>query len=444
MSTRELFASRFGVVMTMIGVAVGLGNVWRFPYLVGRYGGTAFVIVYALVAVLICVPALMGEWALGRHARRGTVGAFAAAGVPRGQALGWLLFAVVVAATAYYTNVVGWVLFYAVGQVASRAGVPWDSARVIPPSEGFSTPALALQVVSTGVVILGCALVLARGLRRGIERASRVIMPALFGILLLLIARSLTLDGAADGLRWYVGRMSWADLTPTVVVAALGQAVFSASLGGTFMVTYGSYLGDDADLGRNAATTIGGDLLAGLLAGFAIFPAVFALGLEPGSGPALLFDTIPRVFAQMPLGWLFGLLFFAGLFGAAWLSDIAAFEVLVAGLTDNTRVTRRAAVWWMAGLVFLVSLVPMINLAVFLRWDLTFGSGMQTFGALAAALTAGWAMQRGALLQQIGGNAVRGWRRLIPFWLRFVVPGAILAVGVWWLLSDVLRVIGSV
>lgn len=444
MKARETFASRFGVITTMVGVAVGLGNVWRFPYLVGRYGGTAFVIVYVLMALVVCVPALMGEWALGRHARRGTVGAFAAAGVPGGRVLGWFLFAVVIAATAYYTNVVGWVLAYAVGEIASGVGLRWNSAAVLPPNEGFSTGAFGWQVVCTAVVILSAALVLVRGLRAGIERASRVIMPALFVILLLLIARSVTLDGAAEGMRWYVGRVAWSDLTPTVVVAALGQAVFSASLGGTFMVTYGSYLGEREDLGRSAMLTVGGDTLAGLFAGFVIFPAVFAFGLEPGSGPGLLFDTIPRVFAQMPLGWVFGLLFFVGLFGAAWLSDIAAFEVLVAGLTDNTRLTRRAAVWLLAGTVFVVSLVPMINLTVFLRWDLTFGSGMQTFGALAAALTAGWAMRRGALLQQLGGDSVRGWRRVIPFWLRYVVPGAIVAVGVWWLLADVLHLVGAV
>lgn len=437
---RETFATRFGVLMTMLGVAVGLGNVWRFPYLVGRYGGAAFVVVYLLIAFVICVPALMGEWALGRQTRRGTVGAFAGAGVPGGRGLGWFLFVVVIAATAYYTNVVGWVLYYAIGEIMAGIGRPWDSAAVLPPPSGFSPRSFGLQVACSAAVILTCAIVLARGLRSGIERVSRVVMPLLFGILLVLIVRSLTLEGAGEGVRWFVGKVRWSDITPTVVVAALGQAVFSISLGGTFMVTYGSYLGDRDDLGRSAALTVTGDTLVGFLAGLVIFPAVFAFGLEPGSGPGLLFDTLPRVFAQMPLGWLFGLLFFLGLFGAAYLSDVAAFEVLVAGLTDNTRLDRRRAVWLLAGVVFVVSLVPMINLDIFLRWDLTFGSGMQTLGAVAAALTAGWAMHRGTLLRQLAGDRTAGWRHWLPFWLRYVVPGAILAVGVWWLLSDVLRV----
>lgn len=441
---RETFASRFGVLMTMIGVAVGLGNVWRFPYMVGRYGGSAFVLVYVLVAALIGVPALMGEWALGRHARRGTVGAFAAGGLPGGRALGWFLFAVVVAATAYYTNVVGWVLYFAAGEIASRLGAGWRSAAILPPDGGFSIGAFARQLACTALVLVSCALVLLRGLRAGIERASRYIMPTLFGILLLLIARSLTLPGAGEGLHWYLGKFAWSDLTPKVVVAAMGQAIFSMSLGGTFMVTYGSYLGEGEDLGRSALWTATGDTLAGLLAGLVIFPAVFAFGLAPASGPGLLFDTIPRVFAQIPLGWAFGLLFFAGLFGAAWLSDVAAFEVLVAGLTDNTRLSRRAAVWLLAGTILVVACVPMINLHIFVRWDLTFGSGMQTFGALCAALTVGWALPRMTLIQQLAAGPDGGWRRLVPSWLRFVVPGAIVAVGVWWMLTDVLGIIGQV
>lgn len=441
---REIFGSRFGTLMTMVGVAIGLGNVWRFPYMVGRYGGAAFVVVYVLIALLIGVPAIMGEWALGRHARRGTVGAYAAGGLPGGRYLGWFLFAVVIAATAYYTNVVGWVLFFTLGELARTVGLLLPAGHVLPPASGFSPLSFGLQMACTGAVTLTCAVVLTRGLRAGIERVSVILVPMLLGALLVLIARSLTLDGASEGVRWYVGKFAWSDLTATVAVAALGHAVFSLSLGGTFMVTYGSYLPDGEELGRSAVWTTLADTGSGLLAGFVIFPAVFAFGLEPASGPPLLFDTIPKVFAQMPLGSLFGVLFFLGLFGAGFLSDIAAFEVLVAGMTDNTKLTRRRAVWTMSGIVFLVSLVPMLNLGVFLRWDLTFGSGMQTFGALCAALTAGWAMQRGALLQQLGGPDLRGWRGWVPFWLRYVVPGSILAVGVWWLLTDVFKVVGSV
>lgn len=439
---RATFASRFGAIITMIGVAVGLGNVWRFPYLVGKFGGAAFVLFYVVVAILVGVPALIAEWTLGRETRRGTLGAFERGGFPGGRLVGGFLFCVVVAATAYYTNVVGWVLYFALASLLSAVGVNLQAAAILPPESGFSITSFLLQLACTGVVILSCVAVLERGLRKGIERASTIIMPALFVILLVLIVRSVTLPGAGEGVRWYIGKFAWHDLTPTVMVAAMGQAIFSLSLGGTFMVTYGSYMESDTPLLSSAAWTVFGDTAAGLMAGFVIFPAVFAFGLAPGSGPGLLFDTIPRVFAQMPGGSLFGALFFAGLFGAAYLSDVAAFEVLVAGLVDNMGMTRQRAVRLMAALVGCVALVPMLNLKVFVLWDLTFGSGMQALGALLTVLTAGWFIRRGALLEQIGlpGPA----RGMLVVCIRYLIPMAMLAVTFWWLLTDVLGVVRTV
>lgn len=445
--TRESFASRLGVVATMIGVAVGLGNVWRFPYMVGKFGGASFVLVYALAVVLIGVPALMAEWALGRHARRGPAGAFARAGLPLGRPLGWFLFAVVAAATAYYADALGWVLFYAGGEAARALGVPWRSAAILPPESGFDLRSFALQMAATGTVILTCAAVLVRGLRAGIERASKVIMPLLFASLVVLIVRALTLPGAGEGLRWFIFKFEPGALTPGAVLAALGQAVFSLSLGGTFMVVYGSYLDGGTPLARDAFWTAGGDLAAGLLAGLAILPAVFAFGLEPASGPGLIFATLPRVFAGLPAGWAFGLLFFSALFAAAYLSAVAAFEVLVAGLTDNTRLSRRRAVWLLAAVVYLLALPPMVNLRVFVPWDLTFGSGMQTLGSLLAVVAVGWSLDRATALGELAGTAggAGGVPRhivLLYTWLRWVIPGAILTVGIWWLLTEVFGMTG--
>jgi NSS family neurotransmitter:Na+ symporter len=439
---RATFATRLGTILTMIGVAVGLGNVWRFPYLVGRYGGAAFVLFYIVVAIVVGIPALLAEWTLGRHTRRGTLGAFARGGLPAGRVVGTLLFCVVVAATAYYTNVVGWVLYFAIGELLSIVGYSLDTSAILPPEGGFSLRSFVLQVGCTWAVIGSCAYVLDRGLRAGIERASTVIMPTLYVILLVLVVRSLTLPGAGEGVRWFVGRFAWADLTPTVMVAAMGQAIFSMSLGGTFMVTYGSYVPDGTPLRASAAWTAFGDTAAGLLAGLVIFPAVFAFGLSPSSGPALLFDTLPRVFAQMPGGALFGTLFFVGLFGAAYLSDVAAFEVLVAGLVDNTRLARRQAIVLMAVIVGVVALVPMVNLRIFVRWDLTFGSGMQALGALLSVVTVGWCLQRAALLEQLG-DAGPG-RMLLVLCIRYVIPMAMLTVGGWWLLTDVLGLVTTV
>ena len=256
---RETFGSRFGSIMTMIGVAVGLGNVWRFPYMAGAFGGAAFVLFYLVVAAFIGVPALMAEYALGRHTRRGTVGAFAAGGFPFGRQVGWFFFIIVVAATAYYSAVMGWVLYYAVAQGAHAIGWSLDAAAILPPADGFVLTSFLLQLACTAAVLTSCALVLVRGLRQGIERASTIIMPSLFVILLVLLVRSLTLPGAGAGVHWFILKFSLSDLTPAVMLAALGQMVFSLSLGGTFMVVYGSYLSAREPLMKTAVWTALGD-----------------------------------------------------------------------------------------------------------------------------------------------------------------------------------------
>jgi NSS family neurotransmitter:Na+ symporter len=440
---RQTFATRAGAIVTMVGVAIGLGNFWRFPYLVGRYGGAAFVVFYLLVVLAVGVPGLMAEWALGRHTRRGTVGAYERAGVPFGRFIGWFFFAIVLAATAYYSVAIGWVLCFAAAALLSLLGMPLDAARVLPPDRGFDGGSLALQLVFTALVILAAGVVLSKGLRGGIERVSRLLIPGLFVILVLLIARAVTLPGASAGVAWYVLKFQPGDLTGRVMVAALGQAVFSLSLGGTFMVVYGSYLSADVDLRTSAAWTAGADTAAGLLAGFAIFPAVFALGLEPASGPGLIFATLPRVFDAIPLGAVFALLFFIALFVGGLLSDIAAFEVLVAGLTDNTRLRRPTAIYLLAAAALALAVPPMINMRIFVPWDLTFGSGMQTLGALLAVLTFAWALDRSAALRQLARDSPADPPPWLYYWLRFVVPGGILLVGIWWLLTEVLRVTGA-
>jgi len=443
MSTRETFGTRMGLLATMIGLAVGLGNVWRFPYMVGQFGGGAFILVYLLIAALVAVPALMGEWSLGRHTRRGTLGAYERVGVPGGRWVGWLLCVIVWSAVAYYTDAIGWVVFHALAEALAPFGRPLDASVILPPDTGFSATAMALQITLTALVLLAEAFVVLGGVRDGIERVSKIVTPVLFLSLIVVIVRSVTLDGAGEGIAWLLAFHPSA-ITPTVAIAALGQVVFSVGLGGTLMVVYGSYLGDDADIRADATWTVIGDTGAGLLAGLAIFPAVFAFGLEPGSGPGLLFATVPQVFARLPAGWVFGLLFFGGLSGAALLSGIAAYEVLVAGFTDTLGWTRRKATWVVYAGSMVLALPPMVNLEIFVPWDLGFGSGGQTFGALVAVVTVGWVMHRATLLEQIAGTRASLADRALVRWLRWVVPTAVLAAAVWWLLTDVLGAVQGV
>lgn len=439
-SPRETYTSRLGLILTMLGVTVGLGNVWRFPYMVGKFGGSAFVLVYLLAAILLGIPGLAAEWALGRHTHRGPVGAFERAGFPLGRAVGWFLFVVMFAATGYYINALGWVLYYGVGEGARLVGAPWAEGAILPPDTGFEPRSFLLQMLFTTLLVLGCAVVLIKGLRAGIERASKLIMPFLFLALIVLIVRALTLPGAGEGVRWFIGKFDVSALNARVVAAAFGQMFFTLSLGGTMMVVYGSYLGKGERLPANSVITVGGDTASGLLAGFAIMPAVFALSLPPASGPNLLFATLPKVFAALPLGGLFGTLFFFGLLGAGFLSAVAAYEVQVAALTDSTSWSRRKAVWLLAGLIFLIALPPMPNQKIFVAWDLTFGSGMQTLGSLLAVIAVGWFLRRGDVLRELGGPNPGLPIRLLYLWLRYAVPVLILLVGLWWLASEVLGV----
>ncbi len=436
LSQRETFASKFGLLMTMIGVAVGLGNVWRFPYMVGRFGGASFVLFYLLMVLLVGIPALMAEWTLGRHTRRGTLGAFERGGLPGGKYVGYFFMFVVFCATGYYSNTLGWVLLHALAETGSLVGASFDPSVILPPEAGINSTSLLLQFVFTPLVVGACAFILIKGLRRGIERISKIIMPTLLIILIVLIVRAVTLDGAAEGLRWYIGSLDFDTLNGSTMAAALGQAVFSMSLGGTFMVIYGSYMDDSEDIPGTAVLTGLGDTMAGLLAGLAIFPAVFAFGLQPDSGPSLIFFTLPQTFQQIPLGGLFGLLFFAGLFGAAFLSAVAALEVLVGGIVDNTVLQRKAAVFLACSIVLVLAIPPMINMKIFFPWDLTFGSGMQTLGAFLSVATTAWCIKRSEALKQLASATAQPFHHVLYWWMRVVIPACVLFVGMRWLLDS--------
>ncbi len=428
------FATRFGTAMTLLGVAVGLANIWRFPYMAGQYGGGAFVLVYLAFVVLLGAPALIAEWSLGRLTRAGPGGAFRRIGMPGGGVIGFILFLTVFMATSYYTVVVAQILFY-----AARGGSVGDPEAFYAANFSGVTP---LNLGCTIVVFAAMGGVAAFGVRRGIERLSRVAMP-LVGLGLLIVAiRSLTLPGATEGVRYLL----WPDferVTSTTFLAALGQAFFSLSLGGTFFLAYGSYLPRSVNLRRLAGSTALGDTGAAILGGLAVIPAAFALGVAPESGPALLFFTLPRVFEAMPGGALFGPIFFLALFLAAFLSALAALEVIVNSASAWTR--ERAAAGsslfagWTRRRVILAVVCLQIPLAMpsmvssdYLAWsDLLWGSTMQPLGSAFTLIGLGFFVSRGRALAEAGRGASRppgDWWR---FWIRWVVPAGILVVLGW-------------
>ena len=326
-TSRAYFSSRFGVVMTFMGVAVGLGNVWRFPYMATAFGGGAFLLVYLILLVLFGIPAIMAELALGRMTRRGPMGAFTSIGMPMGRFVGWALFVTIFMAVSYYTVIVGWVLRYFFVSVTGQIDTIQPLEFLANLTAGFAT-----QFVMTGIVLAMVAAVLIMGIRGGIERISKVGMPLLFVLLLVLVFRTLTLPGAGEGLRFYITP----DFSQSegVVIAALGQVFFSLSLGGTFLLTYASYLPSTTNL-KSSAIVVGlGETAAAVLAGLVIVPAAMVFKLDPVSGPPLTFVVVPSIFAQMQFGSFFSALFFGLLFFAAFLSVVAAIEVLLMSGAD--------------------------------------------------------------------------------------------------------------
>ncbi|HLE71488.1 MAG TPA: sodium-dependent transporter [Vicinamibacteria bacterium] len=426
---RETFGSRFGSLMVLIGVAVGLANVWRFPYLAGKHGGAAFVLLYVVLNFLLGIPAIMAEWTLGRLTRKGPAGAFVTAGMPGGRGIGLLLFFTVFMAMTYYTLIVGQVLFYALHTLFGVA-VGTDPAAFYQSTLGGITP---WNLAMTAVTFLGIGGVLYLGVRRGIEAISRVAMPLVFLSLLVVIVRSVTLPGAMEGIRFYlVPDLSKID-GPTVL-AAMGQVFFSLSLGGTFFLLYGSYLRDDENLPVTAVQTAFGDMSAALLAGLAVLPAVFAMGVEPTSGPSLLFITLPGVFGAMPGGAFAGGLFFSAFFVAAFLSAVAGMEVLVDGARHYFGWSRGRALVVLVGADFFLS-IPSMSSSDYLMWnDRLWGSTMQPVGSALTLIALGWFVSRGRALAEVNrGSSIRVGDLWI-FWIRWVIPISIAFILVygWW------------
>ncbi len=415
--------------MALIGVAVGLANVWRFPYMAGTYGGAAFVAVYLVFAFLLGIPAMMAEWTLGRHTRQGPAGAFTATGMPGGKGVGILLFVTVFMASSYYMLIIGQVLFYA-GATLAGSFLGQD------PAEFFSQHLEGITVeniLSTLAVFVAIAGVLYFGVRRGIESVSRIVMPIVFVSLLVVIIRSVTLPGAWEGVRFFLVP-DLSKITAQTLLAALGQVFFSMSLGGTFFVLYGSYLRADEDIPKTAVATAIGDLTAAMLGGLAVLPAVFALGLEPGSGPSLIFITLPGVFAQIPGGTIVGTIFFAALFFAAFLSGVAAIEVLVDGLHLYFGMSRARALVGLVCVQVFLSLIPMWSSQYLMYSDLIWGSTMQPVGSALTLIALGWFVTRGKALEEVNrGSSIKIGDFWI-FWIRYVIPSVIVVILVygWW------------
>ncbi|HUF48234.1 MAG TPA: sodium-dependent transporter [Vicinamibacterales bacterium] len=451
MTGRGAFGSRMGFILAAAGSAVGLGNIWGFPTQVGRGGGAAFVLVYLVCVVLICAPIMIAELAVGRRARKDPIGAFR---VLRPGSAWWVtgLLGVLagVGILSFYSVIAGWTIAYI---YFTLTGALQGSSEAIGTFFGSFTANAPLNIMLTFVVLAGTAVIILGGVHSGIERVTKFLMPLLFVLLALLALRSLTLPGAGAGLEYYLKP----DLTKvfdiTVINAALGQAFFSLSLGMGAMITYGSYVGGTENLGRAAAWVVLLDTTVALIAGFVIFPAGFTLaGFDPtSSGPGLIFVVLPRLFAEMPGGVLFGGAFFVMLTVAAMTSTISLLEVPTSHLIDSHGWTRRRAVLTITAVTFVLAIPSALSNGAVGFFSSLPGIGMD-FLSLMATVWNNFALPVGGFLLAIFVGHV--WRvdraleelntggrmpaaALWSFLIRWICPAAILliiVVTVWNLL----------
>lgn len=434
--SRPQFSSRFATLLAMAAFAVGVANVWRFPYMMGRNGGSAFLLIYLVCIVILAVPVLASEWGLGRSTQSGPINAFKSAfGKRFGMPLGFLLVLVVFTALTYYNIVVGNVIYSA--WFALRYG--FDAVSVENYQQGLGNHGLQFMY-AIGLTVFSLWIV-QRGLRRGIERANFILMPIFSVILLYMVGVALTLDGAIDELKIFL-RPDFSQAGASVWFAAMGQACFSVGISGSIGVLYGSYLREDEKLIPSATATGLIDTGAALLAALFVVPAVLVFGLDLAAGPPLLFNTLPHLFEVMPGGRLLG-----GPFLAAWalvaiLTIVAAFEATIGALHDYTggKVSRR--VWTViVGVAMIAAMAPTaFHPQIIATLDLVVGSGMFMFGSMMAVIALGWGMGKAVTRAQVALGLGTRMAGALTFWIRFVVPVVLFAI----LLGGILSALGVV
>ena len=441
---RENFGSRFAVIMAMAGSAVGLGNIWRFPYILGEYGGAAFILVYIAASVLLALPIFFAESIIGRRSRSDTFGAMKK--LAPGTAWRWAGLLTIVSPLlilSYYSVVGGWSVEYLFKSLSfSFTEVP---AEEIPHFFGRFISSPWQPIFShTAFMALVCGIVLG-GVKGGIERFSKVAMPALFLLILAILVYSLTLPGSFKGVEYLV-KPDFSRLTSKAYAAALGQAFFSLSLGVGTILTYSSYVKKDENLFASGLGTAVSDLVFAIIAAFAVMPAVFAAGLQPGAGPGLVFETLPYIFNRMGAGLplvssLVAILFFLTILAAALTSAISMLEVGVAFLTDERGMKRRSAtlllsfLCWGVGILCSLSFgslsgVKVLGLTFFDFLDHLCSDWLLPVGGLIFTLFVGWKMSKAEVRDEFTNGGTRNVRLFgaVYFLMRYLAPVGIVVI----------------
>ncbi len=437
---RDNFSSRFGVLVAVAGSAVGLGNVWRFPYLVGENGGGAFILVY-LLCMIICVPIMISEFIIGRKGRANAVGSMKRL-APRS---GWNIIGIIsvlssVLILSFYSVVGGWTIEYIIesvkGSYLNLNAAELTSNFAILTAKPFRPAILSL------LFLLVTAIIVSAGIKDGIEKYSKILMPILFVLIVVLAIKSVTLNNASEGLR-FLFKPDFKSLGGKGVLAAMGQAFFSLSLGMGCIITYGSYVKDDENITKMSFMSSIADLLFALIAAIAVIPAVFSFGISPDEGPSLVFITLPQVFAQMPFGGFFGFAFFFILLIAALTSSISLLEVFVAWMSEEMKITRKKAVLYstliLSVLVILCSLSQgvlkdflIFGKSFFDLFDYTTSDILLPIGGLLIVIFTGYKLKKDIIVSELTNNGTLKMNNTlidaIIFIMKYLAPLAIIII----------------
>lgn len=431
--SRDAFASTFGAFAATLGSAIGLGNIWKFPYLTGSNGGAAFVLTYLVAVALVGLPVMVVEHAIGRKMRLNAVQAYGRV-VPKQPCwslIGWAGLVSAILIMAFYTDVAGWVFAYVFKSLGAFVSGTTLTPETFDALAGGTWEPLLWQLA---VLVLTYGII-AAGVSNGIEKVTKTLMPLLLLLVLVCDARALTLPGAFEGVA-YLFQPELSKLSGTVLLSALGLAFFKLSLGMGTMTTYGSYLPEETRIVPNAARVALADTLVSLLAGLAIFPAVFAFGGTPAGGPGLLFNTIPLVFSQMPMGGLFTALFFLLTAIATIGAMVSLMEVPVAWLVEKAHLRRpvaaavTGAIMFALGALATLSQGPVLagvkpfGLTFFELFDFVSSNVLLPIGGLAIAVVGGWLVSRHGFLAELakGHAAPPRYGGLIRAVVRYLAP----------------------
>lgn len=439
---REQWGSKLGFVLAAAGSAVGLGNIWKFPYLVGENGGAAFILLYLICVLLVGLPVVIAEILIGRTAQRNPVGSFRelSHGNPFWMAVGGLGVLTGFLILSYYNVIAGWSLGYVVESCKGsfqQIGNPVLAGELFNSLSSKPHWTLLFHAV---FMIITIAIIYA-GVTKGIERASKIMMPALVILILILVIRGITLKGAGTGIH-YLLKVDFSVITGRTFFLALGQAFFSLSLGMGALLTYGSYMSKKESIPGSALNIVILDTVIALLAGFMIFPAVFAMGMHPAQGPSLIFNILPVVFNSIPAGYFFRIVFFLLLTVAALTSTISLLEVITTFVVDEFHLPRKKAAIVLGIVVFIIGVpsamsfcgwqnVRLFGLTCFDFVDFISANIFLPLGGIFIALFVGWFWNREKAVGHLLEGTTKQSSFLISTWIfliRFITPILILLI----------------